>query len=284
MMEKIKKSLLLVILGICFCTMCGFDDDEKKVYDTAGLLSEEQELELELECNRLGEKYKTEIIILTTDDAGYMTSEQYAESFVIQNDIGYKENRTDKSCILYLIDMDNREVYMYLGGVTQYYLDSKWDGITDTSVTYLKAGDYYEACTRFLSDTDYYIDKKYDKFEKKYRSKWDDFYGNYDDFEKEYIQEPFWAFLKNPLWCLLIAAVISAISVSIMTYSNKSKMTANGNTYMDKNAFRFHRKSDHFIRTTTKKHKISSSGSSGGHSGSRSGGGGRSHGGGGKKF
>lgn len=31
MMEKIKKSLLLVILGICFCTMCGFDDDEKSI-------------------------------------------------------------------------------------------------------------------------------------------------------------------------------------------------------------------------------------------------------------
>lgn len=282
MTVKIKKFLLLVILGICFCTICGFDDDDKKVYDTAGLLSEEQERELELECIRLGEKYKTEIIILTTDDAGYMTSEEYAERFVIQNDIGYEENRMDKSCILYLIDMDNREVYMYLGGITQYYLDSKWDGITDTSVSYLSEGDYYEACTRFLSDTDRYIDKKYDQFEKKYRSKWNDFYGNYDEFEKEYIQEPFWAFLKNPLWCLLIAAGISAISVSIMTYSSKSKMTANGNTYMDKNAFRYHRKSDHFIRTTTTKYKISSD-SSGGGSG-RSGGGSRSHGGGGKRF
>lgn len=191
MMKKIKKSLMLVILGICFCTMCGFDDNEKKVYDNADLLEEYQEQELEQECIRLGEKYKTEIIILTIDDSGYRTSEQYAENFVIQNDIGYQENRTDKSCILYLIDMDNREVYMYLGGITQYYLDSKWDGITDTSVSYLKAGDYYEACTRFLSDTDYYIDKKYDDFEKKYRSKWDSFSGNYDEFEKEYIQEPF---------------------------------------------------------------------------------------------
>lgn len=281
MMKKIKKSLMLVILGICFCIMCGFDDNEKKVYDNADLLEEYQEQELEQECIRLGEKYKTEIIILTIDDSGYRTSEQYAENFVIQNDIGYQENRTDKSCILYLIDMDNREVYMYLGGITQYYLDSKWDGITDTSVSYLKAGDYYEACTRFLSDTDYYIDKKYDEFEKKYRSKWDSFYGNYDEFEKKYIQDPFWAFLKNPFWCFLIAVGVSLISISIMTYSNKSKMTANGNTYMDKNAFRFHRNSDHFIRTTTVKHKIESSSRSGGRS---SGGGGRSHGGGGKRF
>lgn len=279
MISKTKKFLLTTILAICFFIMCGFDNNESNVYDNADLLSDFQEEELQQECVRLGEKYKTEIIILTIDDAGYMTSERYAENFVIRNDIGYEEDRTDKSCILYLIDMDNREVYLYLGGITQYYLDSKWDTITDTSVSYLKAGNYYDACTKFLSDTEYYIEKKYNDFEENYRTKWDNFDGNYDEFEEEYIKEPFWAFLKNPLYCFLIAAAVALISVAIMAHSNKSRMTVTGNTYMDRNKFQFHRKSDHFIRTTTVKRKIESSGGSkSSHSG------GRSHGGGGKKF
>lgn len=279
MINKIRKSLLIVVLGIYFCVLCGFDDNEKKVYDNADLLSDVQEQELQQRCIQIGEKYKVDIIILTINDSRYMSTEQYAENFVIQNDIGYDENRTDKACVVYLIDMDNREVYMYLGGVTQYYLDSKWDGITDTSVSYLKMDNFYEACTRFLSDTDYYIEKRYDEFQKKYQNKWDNYSGNYDSFEEEYIKHPFLVFLKNPFNCFLIALATAFIMIVIMARKNKSKMTANGDTYMDRKKFRMHRQSDHFIRTTTVKHKVeSSSGGSHGHRG------GRSHGGGGKRF
>lgn len=169
---------------------------------------------------------------------------------------------------------------MYLGGVTQYYLDSKWDGITDTSVSYLSEGNYYDACTRFLSDTEYYIEKKYDEFQEKYQEKWDNFSGNYDSFEDKYIKEPFLAFLKNPFYCLLIALAVALISIAVMAQKNKSKMSANGDTYMDRKKFRMHIQLDHFICTTTVKHKIESS-DGGGHGG---GGGGHSHGGGGKGF
>ncbi len=279
MINKIKKSLIIVVLGIYFCILCGFDENEQKVYDNADLLTDIQEQELQRECIRIGEKYKTDIIILTTNDSRYMSSEQYAEKFVVENDIGYDDNPIDKACIVYLIDMDDREVYLYLGGVTQYYLESKWDGMTDTSVSYLRSQNYYEACTRFLSDTEYYIGKKYDEFQKKYQEKWNNFNGNYTSFKDEYIKEPFFAFLKNPFYCVLIALGVALISIAIMAQKNKSKMTANGETYMDRKKFRMHRQLDHFIRTTTVKQKVKSS--SGGSHSHRSG---RSHGGGGKRF
>lgn len=251
MINTIRKSILVVVLGICFCVFCGFDDNKETVYDKADLLNEHQKHELKQECIRIGEKYEIEIIILTNNKFVNMSSERYVEDFVIKNDIGYKEKRTDKACIVYLINMYNQDVYMYLGGVTQYYLDSKWDRITKTSVSYISEGDYYNACTRFLSDTEYYIGKKYDKFQEKYQKKWDAYSGNYDSFENKYIKSPFFSFLKDPLYCALIAFATGLILVVVMEWKNRTHISLDCDTYMDEKTFRMNKESDNLVRTVT---------------------------------
>ena len=70
---------------------------------------------------------------------------------------------------------------------------------------------------------------------------------------------------------LAIAAAVAVISVLIMMYNAKSKMTVNGNTYA-KDGVRIHRREDRFINTTVTTRKIqTSSGSKGGGGGGNSG-------------
>lgn len=276
MKNKFKKLWLVSSILLCFCMFCGFDENKPKVYDYAGLLSESEEATLQVRCVELANMYETEFIITTTSYANGLTAGEYATQFCFDNDFGYEDDIVDKSCVLYLIDMDNREVYMLLTGLANYYFEKEWDHITDTSVGYLKSGDYNGACLRFLSDCEEDGLKRYNKFQKKYRDKWENYPGNYDSFYEEYLYE---TVLANPLFDLGIAVVIALIVVRNMAASNKSKMEVNQNTYIDRSTYDMRREKDVYLHTTTVKRKRESS-SGGGGSRSR----GRSTGGGGKSF
>lgn len=271
---RIRKYLLIMSLITCFCMFCGFDVNSQKIYDDADLLSEEEEQEFQERCEELSLRYQTEFIIATTANTGGLSTVEYVQSFCIKNDFGYEEDIVDKSCVIYLIDMDNREVYMLLSGLANYFFEDEWDAITDTSVTYLKAEAYASACEQFLDDCEFGGADKYNKFQTEYKELWENYDGNYDSFYEEYLYESIFA---NIYIDLAIAAGVALITVLIMRGFNKSKMVVNQNTYMDKNNYDMQRKTDIYIRTTTTKYKRSSGGSSGG-------GGGRSFGGGGKSF
>ncbi len=249
MINKIRKSLIIAVLGMCFCVLCGFDSNEKKVYDNADLLNKSQEKELQQKCILIEEKYKIDIVILTINGSKKISNRRYVEAFVTQNHIGYKENRTDRAYIVCLIDMYSRKVCMYMGGVAQYYMDSKWSGITKTSSRYLGEKQYYEACERFLLDTEYYIGEKYDEFQEKYQEKWSKFKGSYDEFEYIYIRTPFFDFLKDPFNCMIIALVVGIASIVIMERKSKSEITLDWDIYMNRRTLRIHRKYDQLIQT-----------------------------------
>ena len=120
-------------------------------------------------------------------------------------------------------------------------------------------------------------------YAQKYIDNWNDFTGTYEEFYKKYVNVSHNAFygLKSPVRCALIALVIAGITVLIMACGNKSRMTASRFDYMNKRDLKVHVAQDLFIRTTTKRYKISSE-SSGGHGGSFHSSGGHSHGGGGR--
>lgn len=274
---SVRKYFLIISIITCFCMFCAFDENSQKVYDDADLLTDAQEQELQERCVKLSLQYKTEFIIATTASARGMSTEEYVQDFCIKNDFGYEEDIDDKSCVVYLIDMDNREVYMLLSGLANYYFEDEWDQIMDESVTYLQSGNYYGACDQFLDDCETCGLDAYNKFQTEYLELWENYDGNYDSFYQEYLYE---SIFSNIFVDLGIAAGVSLIAILIMRGFNKSKMVVNQSTYMDKSSYDMRRKNDIYIRTTTTKYRRDSGGSSGGGGG----GGGRSFGGGGKSF
>lgn len=274
---NVRKYFLIISIITCFCMFCAFDENSQKIYDDANLLTDTQEQELQERCVKLSLQYKTEFIIATTENTGGISTESYVKNFCFRNDFGYEENTVDKSCVVYLIDMDNREVYMLLSGLANYYFEDEMDQITDTSLTYLQSADYYGACEQFLDDCETDGVDAYNKFQTEYLELWENYDGNYDSFYQEYLYE---SIFSNIFVDLGIAAGVSLIVILIMRGFNKSKMVVNQSTYMDKSSYDMRRKNDIYIRTTTTKHKRDSGGSSGGGGG----GGGRSFSGCGKSF
>ncbi len=245
--------LFLVILSDAPVSAMDFEvDPAQKIYDYAGLLSEDEEASLLTEMQKMDDTYQMEFVIVTTNDSEGLSSQDYAQDF-------YDYNAFGPDGLLLLINMQIRELwicgtgsgeYIYNDGQIQKILDDVYPGAADN--------DFYRACQSFL--------KASDKVAKR---------ATESAFQRNLRRIPFF---------LLAAAVISGISVAVMFSAHKLRRTAiRANEYTD-GGLRLTMQNDRFIRSAITKTRINtenrSSGRGGGHVGSS----GRSHSGGGRRF
>ncbi len=122
------------------------------VIDLADVFTAEQETLLKSEATRLGGQYSLDLIIVTTNFAGYDGAQIYAETF-------YAENGYSSDGILLLMDFDNHQTWITTSGTGKRYLDDiRWASVTsDVLNGGMIAGDYFGAANIFLSSTDKYL-------------------------------------------------------------------------------------------------------------------------------
>lgn len=115
------------------------------VYDDAGLFYETEVIALQEELTSLTEATGWDAAVVTTDDAKGKTSMAYADDFYTE--LGYGDNG-----VLYLVDMDNREIYISATGTASECLtDIRMDNIFDSAVSYASQGSFYKAVSTEIS-------------------------------------------------------------------------------------------------------------------------------------
>ncbi|SHI69298.1 TPM domain-containing protein [Parasporobacterium paucivorans] len=295
MIKKFRKLSYIIIPLLCIIFISGFDSSEDKVYDNAGLFTQEQILNLNRTIRDYDAKTELDLVIVTVDQNNKST-QQYAEDFYTEHAFGYEHDYG--SGVILVIDMDNREAYVSTQGIAIQYLDdAAIQNILDEIFVYLPNGDYYNSARVFLEKTrDYaleYINNpdNSQKIEAWKTEGYTDYAEYYHDFYEEggkyYVKSNMFTYLKNPFISIGIGAVIALITVLIMMHRSKTRVTVNAYTYMDEGKLSVNRKEDMFIGTTTVTRVIkrSGGGGSGGRGGSfHTGSGGRSFGGGGRGF
>lgn len=269
--------------------------EKRYVIDDANLLTDSEMEILEAKCKVLSDECEVDLAIASTNDALGKSTKEYAQDCVLDNNLGYEDDdRFDKSAVLFLVDLDNMETYIVTEGLGILLVeDGDIENILDDIYEYIGSGryDYYNAYDTFLDSVSETIIRNYNDYGKDYEEEWETFTGTYAEFDKEYVnveKSAFYVF-KSPVICLAIALLVAGVAVAVMSYSNKAKMTATGDTYMDRNEFRIYLRDDRYIKTTTTKVRIDTDSGSGGgggsHGGSHSrGSGGHSFGGGGRKL
>lgn len=253
------------------------------VQDLADILSSEEEEALREECSFIGEAQEIDIIILTTDYTKD-TRKAYLEEFYDSHD----DVLSDAVLILVDMDPDNRGVEIQGYGQCEFSIsDDRIEAILDEIVPYLSDGDYYNAFSAYIYKVDNYMSMEVGS--NYVHTEEDNLNYNENYYEDAQAEEV--SFLDLTLFNLLIAAVVGGISVGIMaltTIFSKSKMTTNGNTYINAKNSRVLGHWDRYIRTTTTRtpkpqnnnpHNGGSGFGGGGVSGS-----GHSHSGGGRSF
>ena len=117
------------------------------VYDFAELLENEEALEAEIA--ELRERWTIDVVIVTTDDAHGKSSMEYADDFFDYNGFGYDKPMGDG--VLFLIDMDNRQIWISTcGKAIIYFTDSRIDEALDDIIEYMYDSNYDGAADDFL--------------------------------------------------------------------------------------------------------------------------------------
>ena len=125
-----------------------------RVFDGAGLLTDSEQDKLEEKIAGLETKTGFRILVTTTDSTEGKTSHDYAESFFKNhNDSGRQSEG-----IVYLINMEAREIYVYAAGnqVMESFSQANVDKMLERIYKRVADGDYYKSCTVFLDNVTRY--------------------------------------------------------------------------------------------------------------------------------
>lgn len=235
-------------------------DASEKIYDFANLFTDVEEELLYDDVLEFISKHNLDMAIVTIDDNNKYSAMEYADDFYDYNDFGIG---SDHSGLLFLIDMDTREMWISTtGNAIAMYTDYRIDNILDECYNYISNKNYYKTADAFIETADKYANKGI---------------PTRNEIEVEFVP------------VLFIGGFFSLIFSIIFVSINKSKHTTirkatEAEHYLVKNSFNVTDKKDVFISTHTNKIYDPPSSSSGGGSSTHHSSSGRSHGGGGRRF
>ena len=297
-------TLFTLLIYFCFISMPLFAQAETKVYDYANLFTLEEIENLETSATQVAEKYQMDIGIITTNDAEGKSAQDYADDFYDDNGYGYGSNLDG---LLFLIDMDNREIYISTCGLgIQYFTDLRISKMLDSAYNYVSKEDYYGSALDFIQNVETNINKGIPSDQQTVDKDFSDprvDYNNSNIYEAPSKHVPFRTSSGQPLnprsialsvgVAALAAAIIAFIVRSIVQYTYKHPRYTIPPTRPDDLSVHYTEKEDRFVTSHTSRVKIQTNNDSG-HGGGHGGGGGissshhsssgQSHGGGGRGF
>ena len=196
----------------------------------------------------------------------------YADDFYDYNNFGIGAN---KSGVLFLIDMQNRQMWMSTTGYAiSIYSDSRIDNILDYAYNKISMKDYNGCVEQFIRYSKYYANLGSSNQSS----------SSYTDYNKKSNHV-----LGTIKMSFIIAVIATGVYILIgLTSHTKPKNQQNANLYIS-SRIKLNKQLDNFVNEFVTKTRIetSSSGSSrssSGRSSTHSGSSGRSHGGGGRSF
>lgn len=252
-------------------------DADEKVYDFADLLTDSEEELLYNSIQDYIEEYNMDMVIVTIDDNNKYSDVEYADDFYDYNNFGVGSNRDG---LLFLIDMDNRRMYISTTGeAIRMYNDTRIDYILDDTYNYITKQDYYRCANAFISAATRYAKMGIPSGNK----------NTYIDSEGNYIVKGNNVFVSGLAPATVISIIATILFVAIASGKHRViRKATQARAYLVKDSFNLSQKVDNFVNTHTSKvyDPPSSSNSGGGSGGSstHSSSSGSSHGGGGRSF
>ena len=253
--------LRMILAGFMFCSILiagaitVFAENVILVDDGAGLLSSSEEEGLYKRISSLSELIGLDVMIVTTNDAKGYSSEKYADHY-------YLDHYKNDDGVLYLIDMDNREIHISTSGIMIYYLtDKRIEKCLDDGYDYISKEMYASCFQVMIDDTASYVKS----------GEGADYYRDRDTGEITWINDPREKRITLFEGIIALAAGLLAGGGTMLGVFGKYRMHLGGYSYDYKKNHKLEltNKSDIYRtkRVTTRHIPKSSGGSSGGGSG-----------------
>lgn len=248
-------------------------DAKEKVYDFADLFNNTQESELFDKLTNFRKQTNLDIVIVTIDYNNKHNSAKYSDDFYDYNDFGIGD---DRSGLLFLIDMDIRNIYVTTTGkAINIYTDQRINNILDNVFSYFGNQEYYVGTNKFVD-----LALNYAKI-------------NVDD-DSKYVINSDSELVKDRSGLVnvfFVSVIITIIAIVIMANLNNNVAKANSSkSFLNKDTLVVKKINEVFLGSTVSKVRIDNGSSSSGHrssgrsSSTHRSSSGRSHGGGGRRF
>lgn len=288
---SIKKTLLY-IMAFCASLVLLFSGSfpvmaqESRVFDNAGLFTQQEKAELERQLSDAMEAMNMDLAVLTVTDAKGYSAEAYADNFYEQQNLGVGNDHSGAVCV---IDMDNRELRISTEGMMSRILtDDRLNTILDRAAEDIGNEKYLSGVEIMIDEIVGYQASGVVQGQYHY----DRDTGAVDVYRKRSIA---W---YEALFALAAAGAAAGLTCSsvVKQYKMESERRQSLNyhmAYRGASAFAFALSNDLFINKVVSQRRIQTtprggSGAGGGSSAGRStmhrSSSGRSHGGGGRKF
>lgn len=256
-------------------------EEELYIQDDAGLFSDQEISGIYEKILTLREETEMDYMVATTSDAHGYSSQDYADETYEASGLGTGD---DHSGMLYLIDLDNREIYISTEGqMLRYLTDERIDTILDHAYEDVVDGNYAASALTVLNDTEAFIEAGIELNQYNYSSET----GKVDSYAREKATPIIMA-------VLVIFAVIAGLAAALGTFfSVKGRYQLTRDTYhyplAEKSTLKLTVSEDRLINQFITHRRIVKNPppSAKGHSGRTTthvSGSGRTHGGGGRKF
>ena len=152
--------VMLVLLGSLFSLQAAsLGEGSQRVFDHAGLLTDAEIAMLEAEIASARTSMKMDLVVLTSEEAEYTSSDTqaekigmaFADDFYDQNGFGVGE---DFSGLIYFIDMSNRmPIITTCGKMINYITDTRLEKILDDTWNHLSEGDFSGSVLSVVQNT-----------------------------------------------------------------------------------------------------------------------------------
>ena len=232
-------------------------DATEKVYDFANLFTDSEEQQLYQQISQFINKHDMDLAVVTINKNPKFSQVEYADDF-------YDYNYFKKDGVLFLIDMDNRQIHMTTTGYAiKVYNDYRIDNALDSVYTYMSDEDYYQGTANYISIINNYATAGLP--------------SNTDSKATSVFSA-----IKIGL---LISIVITIIVMFILIKKNKLvRKATTAKEFLDKESVKITNLGDQFLGSSTVKHSINHDSSSSRGSSTHSSSSGTSHGGGSHGF
>ena len=249
----VRQIFIIIAIFISFSPYLIYaEGTEERVFDQAALFSQSEKEQLENLVQSMIQHTELDIAIVTADDVQGKSSADYAHDFYNEHSLGYGSTADG---LLYLINMDDREVYIYMRDRGyDYFDDSRIDKVLDQVVPYLSDGQYAKSAETFLHEAER-------------RVLTEGIVTSPDGEEEGSIWTEFAIYLG-------ISVVAGGAVIVVMILGNRGRSTVHEGTYLKDGSFQVTNRMDQYYTTTVTRQRIQRNRSGG--SGPRIGGGGRS--------
>ena len=283
-MKKITSLILSLLMCACLLSF-SVSAQSDSVVDEAGVLTSQEEAELQDTINRISGGYAFDVVILIVNSTEGKSSEEFIEDYHYYDD-GYSLD-AEWSDVFFLVSLEDRDWYISTAGRgNELITDIELDYIEQEIIPLLSQGDYYDCFDEFVSTCEEIVE--YNTRGESFvaiKGYGDEYYvGHIPDFEGP--NESF-NFFKNALIALAVGFIIALIVVLNMKSKLKTvRAKSGGADYVVAGSMNLTHSHERFLYrhvTRTPRQQNNSNGRSGG-GGVRVGSSGASHGGRGGKF